>query len=299
MSITSSEHEHQSDPSLPVAVVTGASSGIGLETAKALAEKGWRVIAIGRNPERCAKAERELRAVARGSKVDMLVVDLSLLAAAAKAAKDIAAMTDRIDVLVNNAGGMASEKVMTKEGYEASFAANHLGPFVLTLRLLPLLRRAANDAEPGSVRIINTASDGSEMIPTLNLDDMQNLDNYSNGLAYCSGKLANVLFARALAKRLQGDGICAYSVHPGTVDSNFFSHTDQTVQDAYRDAEKLTPAQGADTLIWLATASEPGKSSGGYYYQRVLREPNPVVNDDDFVERFWRASEQLVAKAGF
>jgi NAD(P)-dependent dehydrogenase (short-subunit alcohol dehydrogenase family) len=283
-----------------VAVVTGASSGIGLEAAKALAAQGWRVIATGRNRARSAAAETAIRAVSSSGQVDMLLADLALLADAAQLAQDIAVLTDRIDVLVNNAGGMASEKVITSEGFEANFAGNHLGPFLLTQRLLPLLRHAAAAAPAGSVRIINTSSDGSEMIPGLNLDDLQTFEKYSNGLAYCSGKLANVLFARALALRLKNDGIIAHSFHPGTVASNFFSHTDADVQARYSNVneEGLTPAQGADTLIWLATAAEPGASSGGYFCQRAPRIANPLVDDEAYIDRFWAVSEALVAKAG-
>jgi NAD(P)-dependent dehydrogenase (short-subunit alcohol dehydrogenase family) len=126
---------------------------------------------------------------------------------------------------------------------------------------------------------------------------MQNLAGYSNGLAYCSGKLANVLHARALAGRLAGQGIVAHSFHPGTVASNFFDDLEDSTR-AYTDTlTKMPVAQGADTLIWLATAEEPGRSSGGYWFERKLRVPNPVVEDADFVERFWAASEKLVGAA--
>ena len=128
-----------------VAVVTGASSGIGKETAKALAAQGWHVIALGRDPSRTVAAEAEIRAAATGQ-VDMIRADLSLIAEAERAADAIAALTSRIDILINNAGGMASRMVMTSEGLEQNFAGNHLGPFVLTNRLLPLLRAAAADA---------------------------------------------------------------------------------------------------------------------------------------------------------
>jgi len=279
-----------------VAVVTGASSGIGLEIARTLAADGMRVLCVGRNPLRCAAAEADLRA--DGGDVEMLRADLSLLSDVDRLADEIAARTDRVDVLVNNAGSMVAEQQMTFEGYEANFAANFIGPFVLTARLLPLMRKAAEDGPAGSVRIVNTSSDGSEMIPTLNLSDMQNLENWSPGAAYCSGKLANVLHVRALAPRIAEDGIVAHAFHPGTVDSNFFSHTPQSVRDAYGEQPKLSNAEGADTAVWLATADEPGRTSGFYWHQRALREPNPVVEDATFVEVFWQAAEALAGRAG-
>ena len=278
-----------------VVVVTGASAGIGKAAAKALAARGWRVIGTGRDPARIAQAEAEIRAGAGdGGTIEMLRADFSLLAEAEKTADAIAALTNRIDVLVNNAGGMPNALVMTSEGKEASFAGNHLGPFVLTQRLLPLLRAAAADAPPGAVRIINTSSDASEMIPAINLDDMQNLGNWSPGIAYCTGKLANVLFARALAQRLAGDGIVAHAVHPGAVDSNFFSYAPADTQERTRSIEKFTEEEGADTLVWLATSEEGGQSSG-YWHQRQPRTTNPLVEDDAVVARFWEESKRLVA----
>jgi NAD(P)-dependent dehydrogenase (short-subunit alcohol dehydrogenase family) len=280
-----------------VAVITGASSGIGKQIAKALAAKGWRVIGTGRNAERIAKAEAEINAASTGGGVTMLTADLSLLAEAEKTAAKIAALTDRIDVLVNNAGGMTSALVMTPEGFEENFAGNHLGPFVLTNRLLPLLRAAAKDAPKGAVRILNTASDASEMLPGINLDDMQNLANFNPGLSYCTGKLANVLFARALADRLAGDGIVAHAVHPGAVDSNFFTSAPAATRERLKDMPKFTEEQGADTLIWLATSEEGGRNSGSYWYQRAQRPPNKVVDDPAVVARFWVESEKLAARA--
>jgi NAD(P)-dependent dehydrogenase (short-subunit alcohol dehydrogenase family) len=281
-----------------VGVVTGASSGIGKEAAKALAAQGWRVIAIGRDPDRSAAAAQEIRAASSGGQVHMIQADLALMAEASRAAREIAARTDRIDVLLNNAGGMARLKVMTREGYEENFAGNHLGPFLLTTRLLPLLRRAAADAPRGSVRIINTSSDASEMIKAMPWDDLQSSENYSAGAAYCYGKLANVLFARGLAQRLADDGIVAHAMHPGVVDSNFITHADERTQAHIRTFKSQTPAEGADTLIWLATAQEPGQSTGGYFYQRKPRAPNPVVDDAAYVDRLWAESEKLISRAG-
>jgi NAD(P)-dependent dehydrogenase (short-subunit alcohol dehydrogenase family) len=276
-----------------VAVITGASSGIGKEAAKALASQGWRIIALGRDPTRSKNAAAEIRAVSCGSGVDMIVADLALLADAARAARTTAGLTHRIDVLVNNAGGMPKEKVLTAEGNEANFAGNHLGPFVLTARLLPLLHAAAQGSTPGSVRIINTSSDASEMVPGLDWNDLQSARQFNVGRSYCRAKLANVLFARGLAKRLAGSGIVAHAVHPGTVDSNFFSHADESTQARLEGLSKITPAEGADTLIWLALADEPGKSSGGYFYKRSPRTPNPFADDPVNVDRLWEESEKL------
>lgn len=281
-----------------VAVVTGASSGIGLSAAKALAAQGWRVIAVGRDPQRSAAAAADLEAAARGPAPVMLRADLSLMAEAARTVREIEALTDRVDLLLNNAGGMAKAKVITSEGFEQNFAGNHLGPFLLTTRLLPLLRRAAADAPKGAVRIINTSSDASEMIPGLDLDDLQGLTNYHHGLAYCRGKLANVMFARALARRLADDGVVAHALHPGTVDSNFASHADEQAQAHMRTLTMMSSDQAADALVWLATAEEPGRSSGGYFHQRQPHAANPQADDPAAVERLWVESEKLVAQAG-
>jgi NAD(P)-dependent dehydrogenase (short-subunit alcohol dehydrogenase family) len=278
-----------------VAVITGASSGIGKEVAKALASQGWRIIALGRDAGRSEAAEAEIRATSSGGAVDMILADLSLLADASRAARQIVELTDRIDLLVNNAGGMPSKKIVTSEGNEANFAGSHLGPFLLTKHLIPLLRATALQTPPGSVRIINTSSDASEMIPGLDWNDLQSAERFSVGASYCRAKLANVLFARGLAKRLAGSGVIAHAMHPGTVDSNFFSHADESTQARLKGLSKISSEEGADTLIWLATADEPGKSSGGYFYQRKPRTPNSFVNDEANADRLWEESEKLVA----
>ena len=282
-----------------VAVITGASSGVGKAAARALVAEGWQVIGVGRDGARSAAAATEIAQAARaGGEIAMLRADLALFREVAQLARDIAARTDRIDLLANNAGGMAAGLVMTDEGYEANFTGNHLGPFLLTERLLPLLACAAADAPRGSVRIVNTSSDASEMIPALNLDDLQNLGAFSVGAAYCGSKLANVLHARGLADRLADSGIVAHAFHPGTIDSNFFAQVSPETR-AYTDTlTKRSDAQGADTLVWLATSEEAGRVSGGYWMDRAPRKPNPLIDDAATIDRFWAASEALVARAG-
>ncbi len=281
----------------PVAVITGASSGIGLAAAEGLAQQGWRIIGVGRDPQRCESARAAI-AAAGASGVDMIQADISLMAEVRRVAAEIVALTDNIQVLINNAGGMATERVVTSEGLGQSFAANHLGPFLLTNSLLPQLRRCAGQCEAGTVRILNTSSDASEMIEDMPWDDLQSLDNFTPGGAYCSAKLANVLFARGLAARLAADGIVAHAMHPGAVDSNFINYAPESARDYMRTLDLRPPEEGADTLVWLATAEEPGRDNGGYYYQRQARTPNPLVEDEAVVERLWRESEALVASVG-
>jgi NAD(P)-dependent dehydrogenase (short-subunit alcohol dehydrogenase family) len=279
-----------------VAVITGASSGIGLVAAKALAAQGWRVIAHGRDPGRCAKAEAEIRAAAApGAEVEMVRADLSLVSEAARLADEIAARTDRIDVLLNNAGGTPKTQEITPEGNEATFVANHLGHFVMTERLLPLLRRAAAGAAPGATRIINVSSSAHESAPGFDWDDPQMFQNFVPIRAYCNAKLANIYFTRSLAQRLEGSGIVVHAMHPGAVDTNFVNRADEGTQAYLRNIHLLTAEEGADTLIWLATAAEPGNATGQYYHRRAVSPTTAVAQDMDAAERLWRESEKLAS----
>jgi NAD(P)-dependent dehydrogenase (short-subunit alcohol dehydrogenase family) len=284
-----------------VAVVSGASSGIGKAAARALASKGWRVFGLGRDVARCMTAEAEIRAAAKpGTPVDMLRADLSLLADTARAAQELMARTDRIDVLINNAGGVGNQIRITPEGNEATFASNHLGPFLLTNRLLPLLRATAAMSSPGAVRIIATSSIGHHNSPAMDWDDIQRIRNFTPGGAYTNAKLANVLFTRALAKRLSGDGIVAHAMEPGVVlASNFVSHADDAMQRymATLTDRAVSPEEAAATLVWLATAPAAGEASGGYYYQCKPAPISAAAQDDAAAERLWIESEALVKRA--
>jgi NAD(P)-dependent dehydrogenase (short-subunit alcohol dehydrogenase family) len=285
-----------------VAVVTGASSGIGKEAAKALAAQGWRVIGLGRDPERCASALAELRETAApGTSVEVLRVDLSSLADTARAAREVTTRTDRIDVLINNAGGVAPAMRMTPEGNEGTFASNHLGPFLLTSRLLPLLRATAAISAPGDVRIIATSSVGHHNCPGIDWNDLQRTRNFTPGGAYTNAKLANILMTRSLAKRLAEDGIVAHAIEPGIVlDSNFVNHADASMRSymATRQDVAISSEEAAKTLLWLATGLEAGRSTAGYYHRCAPAQASAASQDDTVAERLWHESEALVARAG-
>jgi NAD(P)-dependent dehydrogenase (short-subunit alcohol dehydrogenase family) len=282
-----------------VAVVTGASSGIGKAAAKALAAQGWHVIAQGRDPDRTAVAAAEIRAAAAtGAKVDMIRGDLSLLSDTARMAKEIESLTGKVHALLNNAGGVRSELVITPEGNEATFAGNHLGHFLLTNRLLPLLRGAAAGSKPGTVRILSVTSNGHEGCAGLDWDDLQQTRAWQTGKSYCLAKLCNILFTRELAKRLAADGIVANAMHPGVVTSNFVNHADPRMKGYIQTLESFSPEVGADTLVWLATAPEAANVSGGYFHKRQALTPSAAALDDNAAARLWEHSAALVARAG-
>jgi len=282
-----------------VAVVTGASSGVGKAAAKALAARGWHVIAHGRDPERTAAAEAEIRATATGgAKVDMICGDLSLMSDTARMAREIGRLTDKVHALLNNAGGVRSELVITPEGNEATFAGNHLGHFLLTNRLMPMLRAAAAVSKAGTVRVVSVSSTGHEGCAGLDWDDLQQTRAWVTGKSYCLAKLCNILFTRELARRVAADGIVANAMHPGVVASNFVNHAEPRMKSYIETLQAVSPEEGADTLVWLATAPEAGKVSGGYFHKRERLSPAAAALDDALAARLWLESEALVARAG-
>ncbi len=280
------------------AVITGASSGIGKETAKSLAALGWHVVAHGRDAERSAAAESEIRAVATG-RVDMIHGDLSLLSDAARMADEIASLTDKVHVLINNAGGTRATLIITPEGNEATFAGNHLGHFLLTKRLMPQLQAAAASSDPGTVRILSTSSSGHTSSPAIDWDDLQLTRDWNSGKSYCFAKLCNILFTRELQRLVEADGIIAFAMQPGVVLSNFANHCTLEMKAYMQTLDGATPAEAAQWFVWMTAQAAPNEVKGKYFHILDAIEPSPQSRDDALALRLWEESEKLVTKAGY
>lgn len=289
-----------SDSSIPrVAVVTGASAGIGLSTARMLAEAGWHVIGTGRDPQRSATAEAEIRAAASpDAKIDFLRGDFTVMADVKRVAAEIVALAPRLDVLINNAGGVRDALYRTSEGLEATMAANHFAQFLLTRELLPLLKATAAASAPGAVRVIATSSSGHAHCPAMNWDDLNLFDNFTTGAAYCQAKLANILFTRELNRRFAAAGITAQAMHPGVVNSNFANHGDEQLQTHMSSLDGHHPDHAAKTLVWLATAPEVGTDGGRYFHDLQEVPAAPQALDDAAAARLWAESEAVLARIG-
>lgn len=280
-------------------VVTGASSGIGKASAEAFARMGWHVIGTGRDPARCTAAQADLRAVAApGARIDFLRGDFAEMADVRRIAGEIAALTDRVHVLVNNAGGVRDGLYTSSEGLEWTFAANHLAPFLLTRQLLPLLERAARESAPGTARVISVSSLGHVQCLGMRWDDLMMLERFEAGPAYCQAKLANLLFTRELNRRVAASGIVAQAMHPGKVGSNFSSHGEASLQTYMASQNLIPPETPARTIVWLATAAQAGENGGRYFFDLAEIAPAPQALDDEAAARLWRESERILETVG-
>ncbi len=275
-----------------VCLVTGANSGIGRATALALAQLGASAVMVCRDRERGAAAQAEIQSDSGSSRVDLLIADLSSQSSIRALSREIHARYGHLNVLINNAGGYLSKREASADGLETTFALNHLGYFLLTSLLLDLLRTGAPS------RIVNVSS-GSHVNAHIDFDDLQAEHSYHAWRAYGQSKLANVLFTYALARRLGGTGVTANAVHPGVVATNF-GRSGGFMRFGLRIAGRfmLTPEEGADTVVWLATSGEVEGVTGKYYVKRKAVRSSPESRDQAVQERLWRVSEELTGLAG-
>lgn len=283
-----------------VVVVTGASAGIGKATATAFARMGWHVIGTGRTPERCDQAEADIRSVASAeARVDFLRADFCEMHEVKRVADAIAGLTDRVDVLINNAGGVRDQRYVSSEGLEATMAANHFATFLLTRELLPLLKATAAHSPPGSVRVLAVSSEAHRVVETIRWDDLCWEKDYAPSPIYCQAKLCNNLFIRELNRRVSADGIVAQAMGPGVVLTNFASHGDDAMQSYMKDAPGASAEEAARTLVWMATSPECGIDGGRYFYELQEKPVTPLASDDEAAARLWTETEKILAGIGY
>ncbi len=284
--------EHPRSLAGKTVVVTGASDGIGRAAVLAFVQAGASVMMIGRNEAKTAAAASAIMSETGRRTVSWEIADLSRQDAVRDLAHRLRTRVPAIDVLVNNAGALFLDREVTAEGLERTFALNHLQYFTLTLLLLDQIAAAATTAGPS--RIISVSSH-AHLRARLDMDDLQLTHGYRGWRAYANSKLGNVLFTKALARRLDPSRVITQVLHPGLVATRF------AVSNGWRgrltrrlmDLRSLTPVQGADTMVWLATADEALTTSGEYWEKRARYTPSVAARSEPLAERLWSASTVL------
>lgn len=280
-----------------LALVTGSSAGIGLETALGLARAGFRVVMAGRE---AARTERARAAVVErlglgqpgAERIETALADFASLTAVRSLADTVLGRHDRLDVLVNNAGIIAPQYQLSHDGYELTVAVNHLAPFLLTNLLLDRLRASATASAPG--RIVTVASQAHRGA-RLDLRTWMDRDGWSPLQAYGRSKLCNILFTRALARRLADPSVVAACLHPGVIATKI-GDSAGLAGFGWRLAKPFfaSPEKGARTTLFLATTPDPTPYHGRYLIDGKPAEPDPAARDDALAERLWTESARLV-----
>jgi NAD(P)-dependent dehydrogenase (short-subunit alcohol dehydrogenase family) len=277
-----------------VVVLTGATSGIGRATAFELAGAGARLLLIARHEGRAKQTEREIRERSREAVVQTFLADLSSQREIRRVAEEVLAAAPRIDVLVNNAGVVQRRRTVTADGFEATFATNHLGYYLLTRLLIGRLQ------ESRPARIVNVASDAHRLYP-MDFDDLQSERKYRLFRTYCRSKLANLMFTYELSRRLEGTGVTVNALHPGWVATQL-GLDDGLLSRGVGIFSRLcarTPEQGADTAIWLASSAEVEGVTGKYFQDRRELQSNVASRDPENQRRLWEISARLVGLEGW
>jgi NAD(P)-dependent dehydrogenase (short-subunit alcohol dehydrogenase family) len=275
------------------AMVTGANGGIGRETALGLAKLGFHVVCVCRDRARGEQLVAEVKAASGSDAVELGLCDLASQASIRDYARAFRADHDRLHVLVNNAGVVVPERHVTPDGYETTFALNHLGYFLLTHLLLDLLEASA------PARIVNVSSHAQRMFGRIDFEDLMGEKTYKSMRAYSQSKLANVMFTYDLAKRLEGRGVTVNAIHPGPVATGFGSEYRGLMGLGMKVARRFmrTPEKGAETLIWAASSSDVDGVTGKYFFDKKAVDSVPFSYDEKARARLWNVSCDLTGIA--
>lgn len=268
-------------------VITGATAGIGKATATALAEAGAKLTLLNRNPAKAEALAAEM-VIAGLPAPTLITMDMSRMSSVRDAAADVLSTARPIDLLVNNAGIVNSQRRVTEDGFEETIAVNHLAVFLLTGLLLPAMGGA------GEARIVNVSSQAHAFVRGMGFDDMHAEKRYRTFTQYGRSKLANILFTRSLAQRLVGSGITANSLHPGAVSTSLGQQNTGMLGKALMTALRpffRTPAQGAATTLYLCRSDAVRGVSGRYYSNCREARPRRWALDDEAAARLWAWSE--------
>ena len=275
-------------PNERVTLITGCTSGIGEAAARALAAQPGTLVLLGRSASKLAALQAALCGGA--ATIETIQADLGERAQVRRAAEALLAAHPKLHLLINNAGVYNQERKLTADGVEETFAVNHLAYFELTLRLLPALRAAAAPDTPA--RVINVASD-AHRAGSMGWADLEKAQGYGQGWgAYAQSKLANILFTRALGRRLAGRGVVVHAMHPGFVNSGFARNNGWLGNLAMNISRPFqrSPARAAETITFLATSPEAGRSTGGYWANERPSTPTRAARDEAAEERLWAVS---------
>jgi len=271
-----------------IAIVTGASSGIGLHTALGLARTGMRVVMVGRDRDRTEAARRFVAERCGSDRVAIVLADFSRLDEVRRLADEILSTTDRLDLLVNNAGLMSPKYRFSSDGFELTFAVNHLAPFLLTNLLLDRFKASA------PARIVTVASEAHRG-HRLNLTELARPHDWGTLRAYGRSKLCNILFTLELAARLADSDVVATCLHPGVV-ATAIGERGGLTELVWRLMKPFmtTPEKGAETSLFLATVPDPTPFHGGYVIGKSLARPDPGALDRNLARGLWDESARLV-----
>ncbi len=281
-----------SDLSGKICMVTGATSGIGKAAATAIAATGPTVILVARNPEKAQATAREITEKTGNPNIEVMIADLASLDDIRNLAAEFLAGGRPLHVLFNNAGVVMLNREETVDGFEATFAINHLAYYLLTTLLLERM------IESAPARIVSTASGAHAYSGgRLDFDDLQNRQNYAVMKVYAKSKLANILFTRELARRLEGTGVTANSFHPGFVGSDLAVNNGVFAKMLMRGLRPFARSneKGAETAIHLCTSPEVDGVSGQYFYNNKPKWPKSFAQNDEDALRLWEESERIVA----